>query len=152
MNPVQYFLKRFSNERASPRNNINDKLVLDFPDEEDWFPLGLEGGENNSYVGDRWSAILDGEGRVCGSTYWAKKGNNFESHSHDFKEYGYIFSGSCVLYVQNQAPRLLVTGDNYMIPKGVFHEVSWIDDTVLVLRWEPPLNGIWSFTKDISLD
>ena len=133
--------RAFSSLWASPKKTINDKLKslrYPMPDMQD-FPI---------YDGDKWMGIPDFQGNVCGGIYMGKKGNLFEWHSHPFHEYGHVFSGQCILHVAGRGKKLYRSGESFFIPgstseRDTAHSCQWIEDWVIVFRWEPPLDGQW---------
>ena len=77
-------------------------------DPESRFTPGIEG-----YVYDGVN-----ESQMAFWTY--KKSADSESHSHDFDEYVVVVQGQYTILMENKSI-ILNSGDEYLIPKGVFH-------------------------------
>ncbi len=75
---------------------------------------------SSQFTPDIEGYVFDGvdESQMAFWTY--KKSADSEPHSHDFDEYIVVIQGHYTITMEDKAV-VLNAGDEYMIPKGVFH-------------------------------
>lgn len=62
------------------------------------------------------------------------KGDKIPWHNHENEdELFYILEGSLLFEVENQAPFTMNTGDYFIVPQGVNHKVSAVEECKLML-------------------
>ena len=62
------------------------------------------------------------------------KGQEVPWHSHENEdELFYVIEGTLLMEIENETIRTLNTGDIFMVPKGIEHRVSSIDECSIML-------------------
>lgn len=62
------------------------------------------------------------------------KGQKIPWHNHENEdELFYIIEGTLLMEIENETNRTMKTGDIFVIPKGINHRVSSIDDCSIML-------------------
>ncbi|WP_108868630.1 cupin domain-containing protein [Aquimarina aquimarini] len=62
------------------------------------------------------------------------KGEEIPWHSHENEdELFYILEGSLLMEIENEAPITMTNGDMYVVPKGINHRVSSVNECSIML-------------------
>ncbi|WP_103866756.1 cupin domain-containing protein [Aquimarina sp. I32.4] len=62
------------------------------------------------------------------------KGEEIPWHSHENEdELFYILEGSLLMEIENEAPITMTNGDMYVVPKGINHRVSSVNECLIML-------------------
>ena len=62
------------------------------------------------------------------------KGEEVPWHTHDNEdELFYILEGTLLMEIENEAKRTMSTGDMFVVPKGISHRVSSMDECSIML-------------------
>lgn len=65
------------------------------------------------------------------------QGSVVPEHTHPHEQIGYVVSGR-VRFVMPGLDKVLERGDSYLVPGGLPHEVTAIEDAVVVDMFSPP--------------
>ena len=65
------------------------------------------------------------------------KGSVLPAHSHEHEQTGYVARGRLLFRIADEE-RELVAGDGYVIPGGVEHEVTTLEDSIAIDVFSPP--------------
>jgi quercetin dioxygenase-like cupin family protein len=80
--------------------------------------------------------LTSGE-RVTFCEFTLAKGAIVPPHTHEQEQAGYVASGR-LLFIIGGEERELSAGDGYLIPGGVVHSVTAVEDTIAVDAFSPP--------------
>ncbi|MGD0115516.1 MAG: cupin domain-containing protein [Dehalococcoidia bacterium] len=65
------------------------------------------------------------------------KGSVLPAHSHEHEQTGYVARGRLLFSIADEE-RELVAGDGYVIPSGVEHAVTALEDSIAIDVFSPP--------------